>query len=225
MAITAQQLTGVTTTGALSDRDLEMVTNLLSDPLSFPITFKTWLIAYLEANPPSLPSSSVIGSIYVPIGGSIDWWTATAPVGWLLCDGTSYKRTDYPNLFNVIGVTYGAADGTHFNVPDVRERVTIMKGNSGRISAASTGGGNANTLGGVGGGETYTLVTNEIPSHTHADNVYNTGTAPGVSFHAVKDYEATGGSTPITAGLASTGGGAAHSNTQPWIACNKIIRY
>lgn len=40
-----------------------------------------------------------------------------APSGWLLCDGTSYLRADYPTLFTAIGTAYGAADGTHFNVP------------------------------------------------------------------------------------------------------------
>jgi Phage Tail Collar Domain len=41
------------------------------------------------------------------------------PDGWLLCDGTSYVRTDYPRLFGVIGTTYGTADAAHFSVPTV----------------------------------------------------------------------------------------------------------
>src|SRR5882724_4803123 len=35
----------------------------------------------------------------------------------LPADGASYLRTDYPDLFNVIGVIYGAVDSTHFNIP------------------------------------------------------------------------------------------------------------
>jgi microcystin-dependent protein len=48
---------------------------------------------------------------------------AAAPVGWLLCDGTSYLRASYPGLFAALGGVdspWGLADGTHFNVPDMR---------------------------------------------------------------------------------------------------------
>ena len=40
------------------------------------------------------------------------------PRGYLLADGTSYKTTDYPELFDIIGYTYGGSDGT-FNVPNL----------------------------------------------------------------------------------------------------------
>ena len=42
----------------------------------------------------------------------------TIPRGFLLCDGASYKTTDYPELFDIIGYTYGGSDGT-FNVPNL----------------------------------------------------------------------------------------------------------
>ena len=45
---------------------------------------------------------------------------ASIPSGWLPCDGTSYLRTAYPALFTALGTAHGAADGTHFNVPDMR---------------------------------------------------------------------------------------------------------
>ena len=42
----------------------------------------------------------------------------TAPSGWLKCDGSAISRTTYAALFNVIGTTYGAGDGsTTFNLP------------------------------------------------------------------------------------------------------------
>ena len=44
--------------------------------------------------------------------------TATAPAGWLLCDGSALRRTDYPALFEAIGTRFGAGDGTTtFNIP------------------------------------------------------------------------------------------------------------
>ena len=40
---------------------------------------------------------------------------------WLVCDGTSYKTTDYPALFAMIQYTYGGS-GTSFSVPDLRNQ-------------------------------------------------------------------------------------------------------
>lgn len=51
--------------------------------------------------------------IVVPFAGQV------APVGWLLCDGKNYNTAEYPNLFQVIGYTYGGS-GLTFKVPDFR---------------------------------------------------------------------------------------------------------
>lgn len=43
----------------------------------------------------------------------------TIPSGWLLCDGSAVSRETYKNLYNVIGVKYGAGNGeTTFNLPN-----------------------------------------------------------------------------------------------------------
>jgi microcystin-dependent protein len=58
-----------------------------------------------------------------PYGG------ASAPVGWVLCDGASYLQAGaMAALFAVIGTAYGSVDGTHFNVPDKRGRGSIGAG-------------------------------------------------------------------------------------------------
>lgn len=44
----------------------------------------------------------------------------TAPAGWLICDGTLYERSEYIDLFSVIGTTYGNTTSTNFRVPDLR---------------------------------------------------------------------------------------------------------
>lgn len=55
----------------------------------------------------------------VPIGGVILFSTATAPDGYLKCDGTAVSRTTYSSLFALIGTTYGSGDGsTTFNLPN-----------------------------------------------------------------------------------------------------------
>ncbi|WP_254472773.1 tail fiber protein [Bartonella sp. B1098] len=42
------------------------------------------------------------------------------PTGWLLCDGKTYKRKDYPQLFKAIGDQWGKDSDTTFKVPDFR---------------------------------------------------------------------------------------------------------
>jgi microcystin-dependent protein len=56
----------------------------------------------------------------------------------LLCQGQSVLRATYPNLFSAIGTTFGAADGTHFTLPDMRNRFPIGAGTSAALAA--TGG-------------------------------------------------------------------------------------
>ena len=43
------------------------------------------------------------------------------PRGYLLCDGASYPTADYPDLYAVIGNTYGG-DSTNFNVPNLVDK-------------------------------------------------------------------------------------------------------
>ena len=59
-----------------------------------------------------------------PTGSIIMLLTTDVPDGFLLCDGSTISRTTYKNLFDVIGVTYGAGDGNlTFQLPDFRNRV------------------------------------------------------------------------------------------------------
>lgn len=46
--------------------------------------------------------------------------TSSPPTGWLKANGASVLRTDFPNLFAVIGTMFGSVDGTHFTLPDFR---------------------------------------------------------------------------------------------------------
>jgi len=59
-------------------------------------------------------SSSLTGSVaFFPL--------SSAPVGWIKADGSAISRTDYSELFDVIGTDHGVGDGsTTFNVPDLR---------------------------------------------------------------------------------------------------------
>ena len=54
--------------------------------------------------------------------GEIFWWPLeTPPDGALWCDGRTVSRTEYADLFEVIGTGFGAGDGeTTFCLPDMR---------------------------------------------------------------------------------------------------------
>lgn len=118
----------------------------------------------------------------------------------------------------------GAGSGTHtlhnkVNAPDLRGRIWVGLDNLGgsaasRITSSSTNGGNSTTLGGAGGAQTHTLVTAEIPAHTHTEQGITAGTEFGGS-----GYVAT------TNASGSTGSDGAHSNTQPWFAGGYAIRF
>ena len=79
------------------------------------------------------------------VGTIKPWGKATAPAGYLLCDGTAVSRTTYADLFAVVGTTYGAGDtSTTFNVPDLQGK--FPQGKSGTTNLATTGGANTVTV-------------------------------------------------------------------------------
>lgn len=70
------------------------------------------------------------------IGVIEDFAGATPPAGALLCYGQAISRTDYADLFRVIGTGHGVGDGsTTFNLPDLRGRVVAGKDDMGGSSA------------------------------------------------------------------------------------------
>ena len=57
--------------------------------------------------------------------GDLCYSLRTKKEGWLLCDGTSYSTTDYPDLFAVIGYTFGGSEN-NFNVPNYKGKFLQM---------------------------------------------------------------------------------------------------
>ena len=149
-------------------------------------------------------------STAVPAGVITQFGGSTAPTGWKLCDGTAYSRTvTYNTLFDAIGTTYGAGDGsTTFNVPNLKGKVPV-----GLDDSQSE----FNLLGETGGAKTHTLITAEIPSHSHSSlQLGNAGGSTGLPVTGTVTTDTTTG---------STGGGGAHNNLQPYIVVNYIIKF
>lgn len=68
----------------------------------------------------------------IPTGTLHAFAGATAPSGYLMCDGSAVSRTTYAALFQVISTTYGAGNGsTTFTLPDLRGRVPVGAGTDG----------------------------------------------------------------------------------------------
>ena len=97
----------------------------------------------------------LIKNITIPVGEITMYGGATAPTGWLNCDGTAVSRTTYADLFAVIGETFGQGDNsTTFNLPDFKDAFpkgtgtsTIFTENTKGTRSASYTGGNASGIG------------------------------------------------------------------------------
>lgn len=63
-----------------------------------------------------------LGKMVVPIGTVVFYLGATIPDGYLLCNGASLSRTEFPELFAVLGTKCGSVDSAHFTLPDTHHR-------------------------------------------------------------------------------------------------------
>lgn len=179
---------------------------------------------------PSFPLATTNGGTgktydVVPTGVIFAWTTTSAPTGFLLCDASAVSRTTYADLFTTIGTTFGTGDGlTTFNVPDLRGRTIIMlDGSAARISTTSYLGSQADTMGGAGGLETATLTTAMLPNFSLGTAIVQFTDALGANAAPLNTANHSGTSQPES--LGTVGSGAGHSNTQPWLALNYIIKY
>lgn len=66
-------------------------------------------------------------SSIVPTGSVFSYTGSTVPEGYLLCDGSTYNKNDYQDLYNTIKNTYGG-DSNSFKVPNLID--SFVKGGS-----------------------------------------------------------------------------------------------
>lgn len=151
----------------------------------------------------------------IPPGVMTEYAAGAAPAGWVLCDGASYVRTaPYDALFAIIGTTYGSADGSHFNVPDLRGRVPVGKGSNATVSALGNNDGVA---------EANRRPKHRHTAHSHTFTTYNGGAG---SSGARSDAAST---TPFNSGsTSSVDGGSGNVNDSldapAYIVLNYIIK-
>lgn len=117
---------------------------------------------------------------------------------------------------------YGAADSTHFNLPDLRGRGAIFRDNmggsaAGRMTGSPTGSISGIVLGNSGGEEGHTLVKAETPLlDIDVKSDIPVGGADSVQ-------GSSGDPTDSLSNYINAGGGNAHNNVQPAIILNAII--
>lgn len=104
----------------------------------------------------------------IPAGAVMQHAGASAPSGWLAADGSSLLRATYPALFTAIGTAHGAADGTHFNLPNLQGVIPV-----GFKSGDATFG----ALGATGGQKTVNLSHGHtVNAHAHGESTRASGT-------------------------------------------------
>ena len=181
----------------------------------------------------------------IPPGTIVMTGRNTAPSGWLICNGSAVDRTQYAELFAAISTTFGAGNGTTtFNLPDMRGRVAAGVGTGTGGGASGTGAPTGGTalaavsLSGWFGTNDVTLTSAQIPAHTHPitdpghTHGQNGGTGGPEATRLTSDTHDTptnsadptdSATTGITVNN-NTGGGGSHTNLQPTVGLNFIIR-
>jgi hypothetical protein len=126
----------------------------------------------------------------MPVGAIFPYAGKVVPTGYLLCDGSEVKTSDYPVLYSIIGYTYKAAISLQgyatFALPDFRGRFPLGRDNmnnggvipskedtgiliNGQPQAAANRVTDvtADLLGTGSGSQTVSLTTSNLPDHKH----------------------------------------------------------
>lgn len=150
-----------------------------------------------------------------------------APQGWALCNGQLLLINQNTALFSLLGTTYGGNGTTNFALPDLRGRGPLHFGNG-------------TVLGQQSGSEGVTLVTSQLPAHTHSttqptvNGVAGNGNSPdptgrrwaglrrdAVYSNATPDTQMS--SAAVTAITQAVGGSQPHNNMPPYLVLNFVI--
>jgi microcystin-dependent protein len=157
------------------------------------------------------------------ISGSILMWpTASAPSGYLLCQGAAVSRTTYAALFAVIGTTFGVGDGsTTFNLPNYTNRMPY-----GTTIGATGGSADAVVV-----SHTHTATSTVTdPGHLHSQSEstnFGSGGSPIVGPQANPSSGTTNtATTGITVGtsISTAGSSGTGANLPPYLGINFIIK-
>ncbi len=141
-----------------------------------------------------------------------------APKTWALCDGQILPIDMNTALFSLVGTLYGGNGISTFALPNLQGRAPIhMSG--------------AHALGEHAGEQAHTLSLAELPAHTHVlqGTANNAANAPANTTVLARSAPQPAYGAPVnlaamdTSSIASTGGGQAHPNMQPFLTISFCI--
>jgi microcystin-dependent protein len=151
-----------------------------------------------------------------------------APKGWAFCDGQLLPISQNTALFSLLGTTYGGDGKSNFALPNLQGSIPIQQGQGPGLSLYD--------LGQMGGEDYVTLLTSEMPAHTHTargdfDNNNATATSPnnavpvnaGVGFKTFSNSTTPQLAMMNPAMVSVAGGSQPHNNLMPYLTLNYCI--
>jgi microcystin-dependent protein len=148
-----------------------------------------------------------------------------APKGWAMCEGQIVPISEYEELFNLIGITYGGDGQSTFALPDLRGRVPVHKGEGPEIT-------DKYPIGSMGGEEEVVLTEQQLPVHKHA---FQASEGPGASSNPQGNVIGSPPAVSLFGGrrkadldlpsqmVGPTEGAQPHENRMPYLALTYII--
>lgn len=146
-----------------------------------------------------------------------------APKGWALCNGQLLPISQNTALFSLLGTYYGGDGRSTFGLPNLQGSFTIGQGQGPGLSLRD--------LGETGGSDTVTLLTSEMPTHSHAlmataspTTASPSGAALAPTANGSAVYRMPGTTAPMAAtSVSPSGGSLPHNNLQPYLTLNFCI--
>jgi len=148
-----------------------------------------------------------------------------APTGWAMCNGQLMPISQNTALFSLVGTFYGGDGKSTFALPNIQDNAVMQPGQGQGLSERF--------LGEQGGSEFITLLTSEMPLHTHSIRA-----VPEISDVQIPSEDTAlgrsgGGSAYKTTvanvvqlaaqALSPAGGSLPHNNMQPYLTLNFCI--
>jgi microcystin-dependent protein len=142
-----------------------------------------------------------------------------------MCNGQLMSISQNTALFSLLGTFYGGNGTTTFALPNLQSCVAIHQGQGPGLSPY--------VLGQTGGAETVTLLSTQMPSHTHLVQCFTGGGNQASPSGNVPAVESTGTSLDYNSAnpngsmspamIDAQGGSQSHPNIQPYLCLNFCI--
>lgn len=147
-----------------------------------------------------------------------------APRGWAFCDGQLMALSQNTALFALLGATYGGNGKSTFALPNLQGSAPMHPGQGPGLSS--------HELGERAGAETVTLLSSQMPGHSHGLGVWAGDPADhfdptNMTFARSNNGQAWGPPTTLApmspAMIVPVGGGEPHNNMMPYLTLNFCI--